>query len=141
MPADMPGRVPLRCQMQALKVASFPVFAYHGLYPLQNQELQVINDAQVLRDAAATSAVRVARAEALRELGRLLLEAAAMHREVSGATGAGTEVRALNGLTSRPVIVSSHTCRPAIMLLLCKRRTCFVGGTTGECVFKLTYGT
>ena len=42
---------------------------------------------------AATSAVRMARAEALRELGRLLLEAAAMHCEVSAANGAGTEVR------------------------------------------------
>ncbi|KAK9839423.1 hypothetical protein WJX81_001240 [Elliptochloris bilobata] len=44
---------------------------------------------QVLRDAAATPAVRVLRAEALRELGRLLLEAAAMHREVAVANSVG----------------------------------------------------
>ena len=93
----------------------------------------IFGHAQVLRDAAATSAVRMARAEALRELGRLLLEAAAMHREVSAANGAGSEVRLSNGLTSCSVV---YARRPAIMLLLYTCRACFVGGTPciGECV-------
>jgi hypothetical protein len=56
---------------------------------------------QVLRDAAARPAVRALRAEALRELGRLFVEAAAMHCEVAAANGASAQARCQPPVTGR----------------------------------------
>ena len=78
----------------------------------------------------------MARAEALRELGRLLLEAAAMHREVSAANGACTEVRAFAGDDIMPPDLLFYTCGLGIMLI--ERRTRVVAGIprTKEYVIK-----
>ncbi len=55
----------------------------------------------MLRDSAARPAVRALRAEALRELGRLFVEAAAMHCEVAAANGASAQARFRPYVTGR----------------------------------------